>query len=309
MIRALARVTGKASALASLVKLSHTVFAAPFAVAAAILSTRGPHVAPTVARVVAIGVALVAARTAAMAYNRLVDRDVDAKNPRTATRELPAGIVSINGARALVVVSCTVFVVAAATLGRVPLVLSPLVVAVLLGYSHAKRFTWAAHLWLGLALALAPGGAWIAMGAPPALGIVALMVAVACWVGGFDILYSLQDETFDRAAGLRSIPAAFGARGALVFSRALHVLTVVGLLSAGLALRGSYAYFGGALMVGALLAYEQSLLRPIAGTNRVSLDRLDKAFFDVNGWVSLGFLALVAVDVALWPSGAPLSFR
>ena len=120
MIRALARATGKASAFASLVKLSHTVFAAPFAVAAAVLATRGPHVTPTIARVVAIAVALVSARTAAMAYNRLVDRDVDAKNPRTATREIPAGIVSINGARALVVAACGLFVIAAATLGRVP---------------------------------------------------------------------------------------------------------------------------------------------------------------------------------------------
>ena len=301
MIRVLARATGKASAIASMVKLSHTVFAAPFAVAAAVLATRRPHEAPTVRRVIAIAVALVAARTAAMAYNRLVDRDIDAKNPRTAVREIPAGIVSVSGARALVGFCALVFVGAAALLGRVPLLLSPIVLAVLLGYSHAKRFTWAAHLWLGLALALAPGGAWIAMGARPEPGIVALMVAVACWVGGFDILYSLQDEAFDRAEGLRSIPARFGARGALAFSRGLHVVTALGLSVAGVTLGASYAYFGAVALVAALLCYEQSLVRPIAGTERVSLERLDKAFFDVNGWVSLGFLALVALDVALWP--------
>jgi 4-hydroxybenzoate polyprenyltransferase len=305
VIRVLSRATGKAGALASLVKLSHTIFAAPFAIAAAVLATRRPHEAPTLARAVAIAVALVAARTAAMAYNRLVDRDIDAKNPRTAMREIPAGIVSIGGARLLVVVSALVFVAAAASLGRLPALLSPIVLAVLLGYSHAKRFTWAAHLWLGLALALAPGGAWIAMGARPELGIVALMLAVACWVGGFDVLYSLQDENFDRAHGLRSIPARFGALGALSFSRGLHVVTMVGLAGAGVALSASYAYFAAVLMVSALLVYEQSLVRPIPGTDRVSLDRLDKAFFDVNGWVSLGFLALVAIDVACWPGGAP----
>jgi 4-hydroxybenzoate polyprenyltransferase len=305
VIRVLSRATGKATAFASLVRLSHTVFAAPFAIAAAVLATRRPHESATLVRVVAIAIALVSARTAAMAYNRLVDRDVDAKNPRTATREIPAGIVSVNGARALVVASCLAFVAAAATLGRLPALLSPVVLAVLLGYSHAKRFTWAAHLWLGVALALAPGGAWIAMGVRPELGIVALMMAVACWVGGFDILYSLQDETFDRAEGLRSIPARFGARGALAFSRGLHVVTAAGLATAGILLGASYAYFAAVMMVSALLAYEQSLVRPIAGTDRVSLARLDKAFFDVNGWVSLGFLALVALDVALWPSGAP----
>ena len=301
MIRVLARATGKASAIASMVKLSHTSFAAPFAIAAAVLATRRPHEPPTLRRVFAIAIALVAARTAAMAYNRLVDRDVDAKNPRTAVREIPAGIVSVGGARALVVACVVVFVVAAAVLGRVPLLLSPIVLAVLLGYSHAKRFTWAAHLWLGLALSLAPGGAWIAMGARPEPGIVALMIAVACWVGGFDILYSLQDEAFDRAEGLRSIPARFGARGALTFSRGLHVVTATALTFAGVAFGASYVYFAAVALVAGLLVYEQSLVRAIPGTDRVSLDRLDKAFFDVNGWVSLGFLALVALDVALWP--------
>lgn len=292
-----ARTIGGARALASLVKLSHTIFAAPFAVAAALLATRRPHEPLTATRALAIAVALVTARTAAMAYNRLVDRDVDAANPRTKDREIPRGIVSLAAARALVVASCALFVVAAALLGRTPLALSPLVLLVLLGYSHAKRFTWAAHVWLGVALSLAPGGAWIAMGARVEPGIAALMIAVAAWVCGFDVLYSLQDETFDRRQGLRSIPARFGARLSLRISRGFHVLCVVALACAGRLLGAHAAFFLATALVAALLAYEQSLLKPIAGTDRVRLDRLDKAFFDVNGWVSLGFLALVAVDV------------
>jgi 4-hydroxybenzoate polyprenyltransferase len=290
---------GTTRALASMVKLSHTVFAAPFAIAAALLATRRPHVPFTLTRAAAIAVALVAARTAAMAYNRLVDRDVDAKNPRTKDREIPSGIVSVARARALVAIACLAFVGAAAFLGTAPLVLSPLVLFVLLGYSHAKRFTWASHLWLGVALALAPGGAWIAAGARPELGVVVLMLAVACWVCGFDILYSLQDERFDRAEGLGSIPARFGARRSLAFSRAFHLTCVASLAFAGRLLGAHLAFFAGVVLVGALLVYEQSLLRPIVGRDEVRLDRLDKAFFDVNGWVSLGFLALVAVDVFL----------
>ena len=299
MIRAVARVAGKASAFASLVKLSHTIFAAPFAVAAALLATERPHVPVSATRVLAIVVALVAARTAAMAYNRLADRDVDAKNPRTAQREIPAGVVSIAAARALVVFSCVAFVAAAALLGRAPLLLSPIVLAVLLGYSHAKRFTWGAHLWLGLALALAPGGAWIAIGAAPEPGIVALMLAVATWVAGFDVLYSLQDEDFDRREGLRSIPSRFGARGALSISRGLHVVCAIAFATAGVLLHVGVFYAIATVVVAALLAYEQSLVRPIEGGARVSLERLDKAFFDVNGYVSLGFLALVSIDVLL----------
>ena len=285
--------------LASMVKLAHTVFAAPFAIAAALLATRHPHAEVTLGRAIAIAVALVSARTAAMGYNRLVDRDVDAINPRTARRELPAGVVSPTAARLLVVLSSLAFCGAAMALGRWPAMLALPVLAVLLGYSHAKRFTWGAHLWLGVALALAPGGAWIAMGAAPSFGIVALMLAVASWVAGFDVLYSLQDEVFDRGQGLRSIPSRFGARGALLFSRVLHVLTVLSLAAAGLLLDAGPFYAAATALVAALLAYEHSLVRPEPSDpeRKPSLARLDQAFFDVNGWVSIGFLALVAVDV------------
>ncbi|MBI2389606.1 MAG: UbiA family prenyltransferase [Deltaproteobacteria bacterium] len=293
-----AHLAKRAATFASLVKLSHTIFAAPFAIAAAILATRRPHAEITVARVVAIAVCLVTARTAAMAYNRVVDRDVDAANPRTRQREIPAGAVTPRAAMALVAASSLLFVGSAATLGAVPAMLAVPVLLVLLGYSHAKRFTWAAHLWLGVALALAPGGAWLAMGAKPEAGILALMAAVLSWVGGFDVLYSLQDEAFDKAQGLRSIPARFGARGALAIARALHVGTVLALAAAARLLDGGVSFGLAVAVVAALLVYEHRLVRPI-DDERVDLSRIDAAFFDVNGYVSLGFLALVALDVVV----------
>jgi 4-hydroxybenzoate polyprenyltransferase len=290
----------RASSYASLVKLAHTIFAAPFAVAAALLAAKRPHAPVTFGRIAAIAVCLVAARTAAMAYNRLVDRDIDATNPRTARREIPAGIVSVSAARGLVVASSLIFLGAAATLGSLPRLLALPVLAILLGYSHAKRFTWAAHLWLGVALALAPGGAWIAIGAAPEVGVVALMLGVATWVAGFDVLYSLQDEDFDRGRGLRSIPARFGAIGAVRIARALHVLTVGSLAAAAYLLGGGPAFAAAVAVVFALLWYEHSLVRPIDGSDRIDLARIDQAFFDVNGWVGIAFLALIAADCALF---------
>lgn len=293
MITALGR---RAATFASLVKLSHTIFAAPFAVAAALLATTRPHPPVTLLRVLAIAVCLVSARSAAMAYNRLVDRDIDAKNPRTKQREIPAGVVSPRAAAGLVAFTSLLFLVSAASLGTLPAILAVPVLLVLLGYSHAKRFTWAAHLWLGLALALAPGGAWIAVGARPELGIVTLMIAVLTWVGGFDVLYSLQDESFDRELGLNSIPSRFGARGALRIARGLHVVTCLMLATTCLLLGGGVAFVLSLLLVAGLLMYEHSLVRPI-DEQRVDLSRIDAAFFDINGYVSLGFFALVAIDV------------
>ena len=193
---------GRVRAFSSLVKLSHTVFALPFAAAAVVLATARPHMPLTAARALAMLVAMVAARTAAMAYNRYLDRDIDGRNPRTKDREVPSGSCLRRRALGLTVASSLVFVAAAATLGTWPRLLALPVLAVLLGYSWTKRFTWASHLVLGLSLALAPGGAWIAMGAAPEPAIVALMLAVITWVGGFDVLYSLQDEA------LRSRPRA-----------------------------------------------------------------------------------------------------
>jgi 4-hydroxybenzoate polyprenyltransferase len=275
----------------SLVAFAHTIFALPFAGSAVVLSLDVPHAPLTWTRVAAMALCMVAARTSAMAFNRWADRDFDAKNPRTRARHVPAGAVSANEALALAALSGLAFLVFATTLGFWPAVLAPAVLSILLGYSYAKRFTWGAHLWLGVALAMAPGGAWLAMGARPGVGIVALMVAVVGWLLGFDVLYSLQDEAFDREAGLRSIPARFGERGALRISAAAHVVTVVGLAACGIALHRGPVYAVAVAISSALLAYEQSLVR------RRGLAVIDKAFFDVNAWVSIAFFALVVADV------------
>ena len=277
----------------SLVAFAHTVFALPFAASAVVLALAVPHERLTVLRVVAMVVCMVCARTSAMAFNRWADRDVDAKNPRTRIRHVPSGVVRPGEALALALVSALAFVAVAATLGFWPAVLSPAVLVVLLGYSYAKRFTWGAHAWLGVALALAPGGAWLAMGARPGAGILFLMGAVVTWLLGFDVLYSLQDEEFDRGEGLRSIPARFGRDRALMISASAHVVTVASLAGCGIALGRGPAFACAVVTSAALLVYEHSLVR------RRGLAAIDKAFFDVNAWVSVLFFVLVSVDALL----------
>ncbi len=284
---------GRVRALSSLVKISHTIFALPFAASAVILATKRPHAELTVGRAAAMLACMVAARTAAMAYNRYLDRDIDARNPRTKDREVPRGVVSPAAALGLTLGSSVAFALAAATLGTWPLVLSPAVLLVLLGYSWTKRFTWASHLVLGLALALAPGGAWIAMGARPEPAILALMLAVVTWVGGFDVLYSLQDERFDRDNGLHSIPARFGTGSAVVVSAALHAVTVASLALSGVWLGCGASFFVGVALVSGLLIYEHAIV------GRGNLERIDRAFFDINGYVSCAFFALTALDAWL----------
>jgi 4-hydroxybenzoate polyprenyltransferase len=236
---------------------------------------------------------IAAARTAAMAFNRLVDRDIDARNPRTADRELPRGALSVGFVRALVAVSCLVFVVGAALLGRLPLLLSPLALLLALGYSYVKRFSALCHLVLGAAIAFAPGGAWIALGAPVTLAPWLLVLAVASWVGGFDILYALQDESFDRGQGLHSIPAKLGTVGALWVSALLHVLTAACLVAVGVVLGRGAAYFAGTALVAAILVYEHAIVKPS------DLSRINKAFFDLNGYISVAFFVCVLVDRVL----------
>jgi len=271
-----------------LVKFSHTIFALPFALAAVVLAL--PVAQVTWLKVALIVLCIASARTAAMAFNRLVDRDIDAENPRTRDREIPRGVLSVPFVRALVLVSCVVFVVGAALLGSLPLMLSPLALALALGYSFMKRFSSLCHLVLGAAIAFAPGGAWIAVGAPMGLAPWGLVLGVATWVAGFDVLYSLQDEGFDRAAGLSSIPVRFGVVGSLVVSALLHVVTVACLVAVGVTLGRGVAYFGGVAIVAALLVYEHSLVKP------GDLSKINKAFFDLNGYVSVGFLVSTLID-------------
>lgn len=281
---------GGARAFGSLVAFSHTIFALPFAASAVIMALSVPHAPLAWWRLLAMLVCMVAARTAAMAFNRYLDRHIDAKNPRTAGREIPSGAVSPGAALGLTVACSALFVAGAAALSTTCAALSPLVLAVLLGYSYTKRFTWAAHLVLGLALALAPGGAWIAMGAAPNAAIVSLMVAVLTWVAGFDVLYSLQDEAFDRAAGLHSIPSRFGTLGAVALSAALHVVTAAAMAAAGLLLGRGTFYFVGVGAITLLLVYEHAIV------GRGNLARIDRAFFTINGYVSVLFFALTLLD-------------
>ncbi len=278
----------------NLVAFSHTIFALPFAASALVLSrAQAQHTPLTAWRLLAMLMCMVTARTSAMAFNRWADRDVDAKNPRTKTRHIPAGQVPAKNALRLALASGAVFMASAATLGRWPAILSPIVLAVLLGYSLAKRFTWAAHVWLGVALALAPGGVWIASGAEPNLAIVSLMLGVVTWLLGFDVLYSLQDESFDREHGLHSIPAKFGLGGALVISATAHVFTVVFFVATGVLLHRGAPFFCAAAVAGLLLTYEHVLV------GKGNLAKIDKAFFDMNAYVSVGFFALVLVDEVL----------
>jgi 4-hydroxybenzoate polyprenyltransferase len=274
-----------------MVKFSHTVFALPFALAAAALAARGHGI--TVGRLVAIVVAMVGARTAAMGFNRVVDRDIDARNPRTAGRELPAGKVSLASALGLTLASVALFVGAAAWLGPLCLELSPVALLLVLGYSYTKRFTWLCHLFLGLAIAAGPGGAWIAVRGDIGAPALWLMLAVATWIGGFDILYALADRDFDRTAGLHSIPARFGVGGALAVSGALHVVTVGALLMLARAGGLGPVYLVGVGLIAAILVWEHAIVRP------TDLSRLDMAFFNLNGYVSVVFFLATLADVLL----------
>jgi 4-hydroxybenzoate polyprenyltransferase len=277
------------AAFGRMVKFSHTVFALPFALASAAIAARGHGI--TLGQVIAILLAMVGARTAAMGFNRIIDRHLDAKNPRTAGREIPTGKISVLAAAALTVVSAAVFVGAAASLGRLCFVLSPVVLALVLGYSFTKRFTWLCHLFLGLAIGIAPTGAWIAVRGGLGAPALWLSLAVTTWIGGFDVLYALADRNFDRGVGIRSIPARFGVPAALVISTAAHLATVIALVAAGRTAGLGIIYFCGVAAVVAILVYEHSIVRP------GDLSRVDVAFFNLNGYVSLVYFAATLAAV------------
>jgi 4-hydroxybenzoate polyprenyltransferase len=272
-----------------MVKFSHTIFALPFALASAALAARG--VGLSVPRLLAIVVAMAGARTAAMGFNRIVDRTIDARNPRTAGREIPRGAVSLLAAKILTGTSTLVFIAAAAFLGPLCLALTPVALLLLFGYSLTKRFTALCHLILGLAIAAGPAGAWIAVRGDFGLVPGLLMLAVATWIGGFDVLYALGDRDFDRAAGLHSIPARLGVPRALIISAVLHVATVAALVALAPVAGLGISYLTGIAVVTALLVWEHSIVRPN------DLSRLNLAFFSLNGYVSVVFLAAIMVDI------------
>ena len=276
-----------------LVTFSHTIFMMPFAAAAVVLALAVPHESLTPLRVLAIIGCMVTARSSARTP-RQPNRKI------TKARPVAAGRIGPGEALALTILSGAAFCAIAATLGRWTAMLAPPVLAVLLGYSYAKRFTWAAHAWLGLALALAPGGAWLAMGATPGAGIVLLMIAVLTWLFGFDVLYALQDEHFDRNEGLHSVPARFGTRRAMLMAAAAHVMTVAALVGTGVALHRGAVFFGGVAIVAVVLVIEHRLVRPKdPAAGAVDFSKIGKAFFDCNAYVSLGFFVTTAIDAAL----------
>jgi 4-hydroxybenzoate polyprenyltransferase len=274
-----------------MVKFSHTIFALPFALAAAALASRG--VGLPLSRLFGIIVAMAAARTAAMGFNRIVDRHIDAKNPRTAGREIPRGVVSVRTAWTLTAVSTVVFVAAAAFLGKLCLALTPIALVLLFGYSLTKRFTALCHLILGLAIASGPAGAWIAVRGDFGLVPGLLMIAVATWIGGFDVLYALADRDFDRSAGLQSIPARMGVSGALLVSALLHVVTLAALVALAWVGGLGVIYLCGVAVVAVLLAWEHAIVRP------TDLSRLNVAFFNLNGYVSVVFLVATVADILI----------
>jgi 4-hydroxybenzoate polyprenyltransferase len=277
-------VLGGLAETAEMIKLQHTVFALPFAVIALVTSTGRAWPSPRTWLWVVV--AMFAARTAAMCFNRLADHGLDAVNPRTASRSLPAGRLGRGLVWTITVVSSALFVVAAARLNPLCLALAGPTLVVLLGYSYAKRFTSLAHVWLGLALGISPVGAWIAGTGRIDTTPVVLATAVLLWVAGFDVIYALQDEDHDRRAGLHSLPVRLGAAGALAVARAMHVGAFLA-FAAFAVLAG-----GGALRVlataaaGGLLLWQHHLVRP------GELDRVDAAFFTANGLLSLLMCAL-----------------
>lgn len=273
-----------------MIKIEHTLFALPFALMGAVLAARG---IPSGRTLFWILVAMVGARSAAMAFNRLVDRDYDAKNPRTATRAIPAGLVSVGFVKGFTLVTSLLLVLASWQLNPLALALSPIALGIIFLYSYTKRFTHWCHAFLGLALSIAPIGAWVAVKGTLELVPLTLGAAVVCWLLGFDTIYALNDLEFDRNAGLNSLPVRLGAAGALRIARVSHAVMVVLLI-----VLGQLAYLGvwyavGVGLAALLIAAEHAIISP------TDLKRLNIAFFNVNIAVSTGLLLFTLLDFLL----------
>jgi 4-hydroxybenzoate polyprenyltransferase len=279
---------GRVAVFARLVKLEHTVFALPFAYVGAFLAVDG---VPSARALLWITVAMVGARSLAMALNRLIDAGIDAANPRTAGRELPSGALSVPAVIAFIGVSLAVFLLAVWQLAPIVRYLWPIPVAAFVIYPYLKRFTWLCHFWLGAVDGLAPVGGWVAIRGDLPWQAWALGAAVGAWVAGFDVFYSLFDSEIDREQGLNSIAVRFGERGAFTAARALHLAAVALLAAVGFGVSVGWWYWAGVVAVAILLAYEHSLVQP------GDLRRLDAAFFTLNGVISLAFFAFVLADV------------
>jgi 4-hydroxybenzoate polyprenyltransferase len=273
-----------------MIKWEHSIFALPFAFCGAMLAAGGLPAWRPMAWIV---VAMVSARSAAMAFNRLADASIDAANPRTSTRALPVGQLTPAFVTTFVLAACGIFVLAASQLNRLTLMLSPLALVVILLYSYTKRFTRWSHLILGFALGIAPAAAWIAVRGSLDPRILLLTAAVTFWVGGFDVIYACQDHDYDRSHGLHSLPRHLGIRNALILARLFHIV-MIGLLVALIVTFGlGKLAFVGVIAVAALLLYEHALVR------HDDLSKLDAAFFTMNGVISVVFFAFVASDLLL----------
>ncbi len=273
------------------VKLPHTLFALPFAMLGVVAASMTHSVSAWV--VVQVALAFSAARWVAMAFNRIADREFDARNPRTMNRELPTGALTVGQAWISVVVAAVVFLLAAGSFNRLCLYLSPVALAWVMGYSLSKRFTWWPHLWLGMGLAIAPVGGYLAITgswSEPAWLLIAITVAVATWVAGFDMFYALPDEDFDRREGLKSAVVRLGERRAILVAKLLHGVTIPALALFGWGAGFGTWYFAGLAVAAGILWYEHQLVKP------GDLSRLDAAFFTMNGVMSVVVFTFALTD-------------
>jgi 4-hydroxybenzoate polyprenyltransferase len=282
---------GRVRAFLDLVRFEHSVFALPFAYIAALTAMAGVNGRVHWRQLALVTIAMVGARTFAMAVNRIVDRHIDARNPRTRSRELVTGVVTVRTAWAGAVVALAVLMVAAAGLNRLCFVLAPVAAIVLAAYPYAKRVTWAPHAVLGLAQTIGPIGAWLAVTGHWSWPAVVLGLAVGCWIGGFDIIYALQDFQVDREIGVKSLPARFGPQVALALSRAAHYATVLLLFWFGVLAGLGWTWTVGVLAAAFALGYEQKLVKPD------DLSKVNRAFFTVNGFVGVGLFLFAVIDL------------
>lgn len=280
----------KISLYLRMIKFSHSIFALPFAFTSALIAASG---IPALGQIFWISVAMVGARSGAMGLNRIVDRDIDRANPRTAGRELSRGAISVPEAGFFVLISFVVLIVAAYMLNPLCLKLSPIALGILLLYSYMKRVTWMTHFILGIAISAAPVGAWIAIQGTFHGDILFLAAAVIFWLAGFDVLYALQDIDFDRSYGLYSIPRKFGVRKSLVLSRIFHLITFILLVINGIVFRLGLFYWIGMLIIAGLFLYEHSLVK------EDDLSRLDMAFFSMNGYISVTVFLFTLMDYVI----------
>jgi 4-hydroxybenzoate polyprenyltransferase len=282
---------GRVKGFLRLVMIEHSVFALPFAYIAALTASKSLGDGVHWLDLLWITVAMVSARTLAMAANRVIDRELDARNPRTAQRELVTGALSLRTAYAGMAVALVIFLLAAGLLGPLPLALAPLAVVALVGYPYGKRFTWACHFILGLAQMVAPIGAWIGVTGAWSWDAVLLGAAMGLWIAGFDIIYACQDYDHDRAEGVHSLPGRFGIATALWVSSAVHV-TALGFFGwFGVAAGFGATWWMGVALAGAALIYEHTIVRPD------DLSRVNRAFFTVNGLIGIGLFAFAVVDL------------